>query len=293
MNLKPTDRRVLLFCLLAVTLISGLLAMGARISAQPPVVREYTVESDKLVSELTLVMLSDLHGCEHGEGNAELIKSVTDICPDLILLCGDMINREHPTGEDILVTAALIRELSALAPTYYSLGNHELARLEYYLPTSLREFKDAGAVVLEGEFVDIELKGNSLRIGGVYTPNDEKTKKPDISAVIGFLDELCDTEHFTVLMEHRPNTFTDYIYPAGYEPELVLSGHLHGGHVILPLFGPVVGSRYELFPRYAIGKFTFGNSTLVVSAGLSTQSHIIPRINNPTEITKIRLEPIK
>ncbi|MGM9641918.1 MAG: metallophosphoesterase [Eubacteriales bacterium] len=293
MNLKPTARRVILLCLLAAVLISGFLSMGVRISAQPPVVREYTVESKKISTGLTLVMLSDLHGCEHGNGNAELIKSVTDIDPDLILLCGDMINHEHPTGEDILVTAALIRELSALAPIYYSLGNHELARLEYYLPTSLREFKDAGAVILEGEFVDIELKGNSLRIGGIYTPNSEETKKPDISGVTDFFDGFCDTDRFTVLMEHRPAAFTDQINPAGYEPELVLSGHLHGGHVILPLLGPVYGANYGLFPKYALGKFTFGTSTLIVSAGLSTQRHIIPRINNPAEITEIRLEPAK
>ena len=91
-------------------------------------------------------------------------------------------------------------------------------------------------------------------------------------------------------MEHRPASFTDAIYPSGFEPGLVLSGHLHGGHVILPCLGPVWGANSGFFPKYSLGSYEFGDSTLIVSAGLSTQRHIIPRVNNPPEITKITLE---
>ena len=91
-------------------------------------------------------------------------------------------------------------------------------------------------------------------------------------------------------MEHRPAAFTDAIYPAGYEPELVLSGHLHGGHVILPILGPVYGPSVGYFPEYALGFYELGASKLIVSAGLSTERHIVPRLNNPTEITFIVLE---
>lgn len=272
--------------LLLVIIIEGWLVIGVRINSEPPVVREYVIESDKISSPVTLVMLSDLHGCEH----PTLIEKIGEIAPDLILLCGDMINRQHETGEDILVTAAAVKELCKIAPVYYSLGNHELERIGLHEHDAVKRITNEGAILLERDYVDLEIRGNDLRLGGLYTPNSAATAKPSADSVEGFLSEFCSTDSFRILLEHRPASFTDAIYPAGYEPELVLSGHLHGGHVILPFRGPVYGANSGFFPKYALGAFELGSSTLIVSAGLSTERHIIPRVNNPTEITKITLE---
>ena len=272
--------------LLLVIIIEGWLVIGVRINADPPVVREYVIESDKISSPVTIVMLSDLHGCEH----PTLIEQVSEIAPDLILLCGDMINRQHETSEDILVTAAVVKELCKIAPVYYSLGNHELERIGLHESDAVKRITNEGAILLERDYVDLEIRGNALRLGGLYTPNSAATAKPSADSVEGFLSDFCASDSFRILLEHRPASFTDAIYPAGYEPELVLSGHLHGGHVILPFLGPVYGANSGFFPKYALGAFELGSSTLIVSAGLSTDRHIIPRVNNPTEITKITLE---
>lgn len=272
--------------LLLVIIIEGWLVIGVRINADPPVVREYVIESDKISSPVTLVMLSDLHGCEH----PTLIGQISEIAPDLILLCGDMINHHHETGEDILVTAAVVKELCKIAPVYYSLGNHELERIGLHESDAVKRITNEGAILLERDYVDLEIRGNALRLGGLYTPNSAATAKPSADSVEGFLSDFCASDSFRILLEHRPASFTDAIYPAGYEPELVLSGHLHGGHVILPFLGPVYGANSGFFPKYALGAFELGSSTLIVSAGLSTDRHIIPRVNNPTEITKIVLE---
>ena len=272
--------------LLLTIIIEGWLVIGVRINSDPPVVREYVIESDKISSPVTLVMLSDLHGCEH----PTLIGQVSEIAPDLILLCGDMINHHHETGEDILVTAAVVKELCKIAPVYYSLGNHELERIGLHESDAVKRITNEGAILLERDYVDLEIRGNALRLGGLYTPNSAATAKPSADSVEGFLSDFCASDSFRILLEHRPASFTDAIYPAGYEPELILSGHLHGGHVILPFLGPVYGANSGFFPKYALGAFELGSSTLIVSAGLSTDRHIIPRVNNPTEITKITLE---
>ena len=272
--------------LLLAVLAEGWLIFGVRISAEPPVVREYTIESDKISSPVTLVMLSDLHGCEH----PTLVDRIAEIKPDLILMCGDMINHQHETGEDILVAAALTGELAKIAPVYYSYGNHELERIGKHDRKAMSSILEVGAILLEREYEDLEINGNSIRIGGIYTPIGPETSKPDPSSSSSFFAQLTDTEAFTVLMEHRPAAVTDKIIYWGYEPDLCLSGHLHGGHVILPVFGPVYGANAGFFPEHALGKFELGKTTLIVSAGLSTERHIIPRINNPTEITKIILE---
>ena len=272
--------------LLVCAIVAGWLVIGVRIGAEPPTVREYTIESEKITSPVRIVMLSDLHGCEH----PTLTEQVEELRPDLILLCGDMICREHETGEDVLVTASLVKELCEIAPVYYSLGNHELERIGLHERDAVKRIVAEGAILLEREYLDIEINGNSLRLGGLYTPNGERIKKPTVDAVEDFLADFCETDSFRILMEHRPAAFTDAIYPAGYEPELVLSGHLHGGHVILPFFGPVYGPSIGFFPEYALGFFELGESNLIISAGLSTERHIIPRLNNPTEITFIVLE---
>ncbi len=284
-------RRLGCFGLLLLILISGFLVYGVRISLEPPIVREYTVINAKISSPITLVMLTDLHGCEHGPANSELIAAVRECKPDLILMCGDMINAESETDEDILVTAAAIKELSKIAPVYYSLGNHELARIGSYWPSRLPEFKEAGATILERDYVDLDIRGNSIRLGGVYTPNNLHSHTDDGKDCIAFYSDLCDTDRYVILMEHRPASVTDQLNYRGFEPELVLSGHLHGGHVVLPLLGPFYSANMGFFPEHAIGKFNIGSSVMIVSAGLSTARHIIPRINNPTEITKIILEP--
>lgn len=287
---KMISKTLLLACMILVICAEGFLVCGVRINGDPPIVREYVLDEEKILSPVTIIMLSDLHGCEHGKENSDLISIVKAEEPDLILLCGDMINHQHETGEDILITADAVSKLASIAPVYYSLGNHEIDRVDHYDRDAVDRIVEAGAILLEREYVDLEIRGNRIRLGGLYTPNGAETRKPDVNTCTAFLSELCQTDSYIILMEHRPTSFTDAIYPAGFEPELVLAGHLHGGHVILPILGPVWGANSGLFPKYAIGSFNFGNSTLIVSAGLSTERHIIPRVNNPTEITKIILE---
>lgn len=286
---KMLSACLLLACLLIFDLCAGFLICGVRINFDPPTVREYTVDSDKINTPVTIVMLSDLHGCEHGDGNTQLIEAIRSISPDLILMCGDMINHRDDTGSDLLVTCALIKELSHLAPVYYSYGNHERERIDFFDRDADDLIKAAGAIILERDYVDLDLHQNKIRLGGLYTPNSADTGRPDASPRESFLSELCNSDRFTILLEHRPHSFATSIHPLGYSPDLVLSGHLHGGHVTLPLFGPVWGSNYGIFPDYALGEYRLGSSTMIVSAGLSTEKHIIPRINNPAEITKITL----
>ncbi len=284
--LDRAAKRIGCLMLLLFVIAEGWLVIGVRVGGEPPVVREYVIESEKITSPVRIVMLSDLHGCEH----PTLADQIEALKPDLILLCGDMIDRDHETGEDVLVTAALVKRLCKIAPVYYSLGNHELERIGLHERDAVKRIVAEGAILLEREYVDIKISGNALRLGGLYTPNGATVKKPSADTVEGFLSDFCDTGAFRILMEHRPASFTDAIRPAGYEPELVLSGHLHGGHVILPILGPVYGPSNGFFPKYALGGYELGTSTLIISAGLSTERHIIPRLNNPTEITFIVLE---
>ena len=69
--------------------------------------------------------------------------------------------------------------------------------------------------------------------------------------------------------------------------DLMLSGHNHGGQIVLPVIGPVFApSQYGV--RYASGAFWSDPTLLYVSRGLSGRQPV--RINCPPELTRIILE---
>ena len=94
---------------------------------------------------------------------------------------------------------------------------------------------------------------------------------------------------FQLLLAHNPEYLTAY---AGWGANLVLSGHIHGGIMILPFLGGVIAPSYELFPKFDFGKFTEKNCEMVLSRGLGTHTINI-RIFNKPEISVITLKGLQ
>ena len=88
-----------------------------------------------------------------------------------------------------------------------------------------------------------------------------------------------------ILLCHRPyylNTARDK------NIDLVLSGHTHGGQVVLGRFGDMVIAPSRLASKYVWGKYREGNTHMYVSRGIGTVGLPV-RINCQPEITKITL----
>ena len=226
-------------------------------------VRAYTVESGRLTGPVRLAVLTDLHACAYGEGQRELLDAVAEQSPDLVLLCGDIVDDEPRMPEERALDT--VEALAAVWPTYYVTGNHEFwtgrvdevkARLE-----------ERGAVVLAGDCVTVTAAGQTVQLCGIDDPSVGETRwREQLEAVTAALDG----EHCSILMTHRPERTEDY---AGRGFELVLAGHAHGGQWRLPgllngLFAPDQG----LFPTYAGGRYALGDTTLLVSRGLARES---------------------
>ena len=77
------------------------------------VVRDYRISLDEKRFQgcglVTAVLLSDLHGVWHGEGQKALVKAVKDQNPDLILSAGDLITAGGPCDFRSLPTASCKR----------------------------------------------------------------------------------------------------------------------------------------------------------------------------------------
>lgn len=251
----------------------------------------YTV-TGPVTAPIRVVQLTDLHNAEFGKDNRRLTALVAEQKPDLILMTGDMLNRDDPDTE---IVERLIRDLSAIAPVYYGYGNHETTWEENFRRDLHEILSAAGATVLECEYADVEVKGQSLRIGGYmgywWQPhmlsNDPEQKEREYR----FFSDFAHTDRVRLLMNHIPTSWLDWHYINTADAGLVFSGHYHGGIARIPflnrgLIAPYVG----WFPPYTKGVFEGEKSTCVLSAGLGSEYHI-PRWNNPPEIVTVDLVP--
>ena len=94
-----------------------------------------------------------------------------------------------------------------------------------------------------------------------------------------------DKDAFNLLIAHNPRYFKNY---ANWGADLVLSGHVHGGTVILPGGKPLIGTDFRLFPKYSGGLYEDGDARMIVSRGLGTHS-IKVRINNKPELVVVKI----
>lgn len=273
-------------CIFAVLLILiGISAFSLYRSRHALTVTEYAVTAE-LSHDVRILQLSDLHGAQFGEDNGKLIDAVRKQKPDLIAMTGDMFSADADDAQVDLV-CVLIRNLSEFAPVYYALGNHELAYMQGNGDAVLEKIRDAGAVILDKEYVDISVNGQPLRIGGCY--GYLLTRKYRNGPEQDFMDDFVQTENPKVLLAHMGEGLLEYNCLNGWDVDLVLSGHAHGGQIRLPLIGGLYDPEVGWLPKYEKGIFRFGESTAVVSAGLGSSTQI-PRFGNPPELVLVTLQ---
>jgi predicted MPP superfamily phosphohydrolase len=85
----------------------------------------------------------------------------------------------------------------------------------------------------------------------------------------------------TILLAHDPRRF---IQAAQLDVPLVLSGHTHGGQVLLPGVGAIAGREFPVLAGYAREL----NSSIFVSRGVGTV-YVPVRINCPPDVAVLTL----
>lgn len=242
----------------------------------------YTVSSDQIpdsFDEFKVLQLSDLHNKSFGQNQQRLVDKIKESEPDLIVITGDIIDERRYDEEPALTLA---EEIVQLAPVYYVSGNHEMRSGKY---EGLRsKLIEVGITVLTNETTTITHNETSIQLAGMENPSP--------SNAITFGNNLQQTFKeaengpFTLLLAHRPEWFSLY---RDYQPDLILSGHAHGGQIRLPFFGALIAPNQGLFPEYTSGVHKEDESTLIISRGLGNS--LFPfRINNRPEVVEIILK---
>jgi uncharacterized protein len=212
----------------------------------------------------TVALLSDIH---HGPfvplAYVRHVVSMTNVLkPDLVLLVGDYVHRHQSY---IAPGISELGKLQARLGRYAVRGNHD--NLDYregrdnraFQPISIAALAEAGLAELNNRGIWLEKANARLRVCGV---GDLWTDQQDISAALGD----ATGRDAVILLSHNPD-FVEML--RDHRVGLVLSGHTHGGQVILPGFGaPIVPSQYG--QKYLYGLVQGPMCQVFVTRGVGT-----------------------
>lgn len=226
-------------------------------------INHITVHSPKIPRPLTLALCPDFHN-----GDVDLVLGACDGV-DAILIAGDLVDRHDRRTNGYDNAVRFLREAPDIAPTFYSVGNHErkFPRLSEYWPHA----EQSRVTILDDRWVEF----GSIVLGGLSSRVPPET---------AWLKDMAAQPGFKLLMCHHPEYFRKHVLP--HDIDLTLSGHAHGGQVRLGrqgLYAPGQG----VLPRWTSG-FYF-DDRLLVSRGL-TNATWAPRINCGCELILLHLQ---
>ena len=254
-------------------------------------ITELSFSSEKVPSaynDFVIVQISDLHNKSFGKNQSTLIKKVENSKPDIIVITGDLIDRNTKNPDNALI---LIDSLINIAPIYYVTGNHEATSKIYN--ELIFKLSEKGITLSDDKKILIEKENSKIEIIGLSDPtfkNNDYLLSDDADYIDNHLSKLVDVEDnlFKILLSHRPELIDIY---AKYNIDIVFTGHAHGGQIRLPFIGGLYAPNQGILPKYTTGSYLKNNTTEIVSRGLGNS--LFPfRIFNRPEIIVCKLKSI-
>ncbi|MDU4862331.1 MAG: metallophosphoesterase [Terrisporobacter othiniensis] len=247
----------------------------------------------KSLADYKILQITDLHSKEFGTNNEKLINSIKEINPDLILVTGDMFTVSDISidmNEEELVSYELLSKLATNYKIVYVSGNHEEGKDIIYNGDDYRtrdrsknnaynryrkKLESLGVTFVENS--SLQNYNDFINIYGVYFDSMEKDEY--------YQSIDLDKTKFNIMLCHDPKYFHTF---ANMGFDLVLSGHVHGGIIRIPLVGGLFSPDRTFFPKYDKGIYKINDSYMNVSTGLGDS--ILKRVFNPPEINVIILK---
>ncbi len=225
---------------------------------------EYTLETDKPIEPLKIVMFADSHigTTLDASGFAEHIATMQAENPDAVVVVGDYVD-DDTNKENMLKATAALGALQTEYGVYFTFGNHDkgyygAARRGFSAAELADELQKNGITVLRDDTV--MLADNVYLIGrrDFSEIREHRGQRKSMDE----LTEALPPNAYAIVLDHQP---TDYQNQTKSGVDLVLSGHTHGGQLFpFNYVGKWIGANDRIY-----GHEKRGNTDFIVTSGLS------------------------
>lgn len=208
--------------------------------------------------------------------------------PDLILFGGDVV---HASANELGVEHAkdFFFQIGKMAPCYVVYGNHDIKSSRVNELNTILKITGVNVLNNEATWISFGPASAGFWLMGLAEYESSLQIKEDVLSKIEIPIE--DVKAPKILLAHYPQYFEKYLVNEKKRPDLVLSGHAHGGQVILPIIGGLFAPGQGINPSYDFGLFTskkYPASRLILTRGVGNSTFPF-RVNNRPEIVIIKL----
>ncbi len=191
------------------------------------------------LNNISIVQIADLHIQSLNHSLEQLAIKINQSTPDLIVFTGDSIDRAEKLPE----LESFLSLLEMAIPKAAIVGNWEYWSNVNFIELN-KLYKKYNCTLLINQSQQFTLKGKTFCITGV---DDLIGGKPDIQLA---MLTYAKTDHH-IILNHCPQ-YTDQIIQQldpSIQPDLILSGHTHGGQVNLLGFCPYMPNGSGVYKR--------------------------------------------
>lgn len=256
-------------------------------------VEDIEIYSPKIKSELTILLVSDLH--LYPKMDRKILtkfKSTIEYIyskeiPDLILLAGDYVD----SNEGIELLKEVITPLKAKNGIAAVLGNHDyyeyplkdililpfrkkISRKKVDTKKIIKILKDNNIHLLSNNFITFELNKLNISISGADPFNYENC----------FYAKNINNKDFNILLSHYPSVA---LIDKSSEYDLICSGHTHGK--LFTLLGKPIIPGTDLDFKNPFGLNYYNNTPLIISKGIGVSKDFPFRFSSYPDIVRISI----
>ena len=263
--------------LVTVALVSCLVVAG-HINALNTQIRKFSLTIPRKITgsaSMRIVMASDIHlGALIGENReAKLVRIINAQKPDLVLLCGDLVDGDIASVLRKNLGKHL-QEIQSLMGVYAIPGNHEYIggiqkTLPYLESINIKELRDKVVVLPNGVQVIGRDDRDNRQMG-------EENRRKTLKELMAGLDKTFPV----IVMNHQPFNLEEAVDEG---VDLQLSGHTHHGQ-LWPL-NYITKAVFEL----SWGYLKKGNTNFYVSSGFGSWGPPV-RLGNTPEVVVFDLK---
>ncbi|MCA9833332.1 MAG: metallophosphoesterase [Thermomicrobiales bacterium] len=251
---------------------AGLLTgLGLAIYARYIEPKRIEVTDIDLGGDLTVALVTDIHINPHFHATdlAPTIRQLERIQPDVILFGGDFISESPRFLREL---EAPLRQMAATARigSWGVWGNHDIANIRARVAPVLA---NSGITMLTNEVAHL---AGDLWVVGI---DDALLGTPEIAATFAQVPDGARV----IALWHEPD-WAEKVAP--FNPQIMLSGHTHGGQMRLPIIGPLATPL--LGKRHVAGHYNIDGMPLYVSRGIGMYRPPL-RLHSRPEIVLIHI----